>query len=96
MRKMLAVEPPYSKSAPFQIDLGNPLGIGSSTSTIHAVLHRMRVEVFDKVQIPVADFGRVMVERGKVPHQNRPPFSLPLSFGQTKERGTAAKAKKVK
>src|SRR4030095_9379082 len=24
-----------------------------------------------------ADFGRVMVDRGKVPHQNRLPFSLP-------------------
>ena len=34
-----------------------------------------------------ADFGRVMVERGKVPHQNRLCFSLPLSFAEAKESG---------
>jgi len=33
------------------------------------------------------DFGRVMVERGKVPHQNRLCFSLPLSFAEAKESG---------
>jgi hypothetical protein len=34
-----------------------------------------------------ADFGRVMVKRGKVMHQNRLYFSLPLSFAEAKESG---------
>ena len=42
--------------------------------------------MFDIVQFLTADFGLVMVERRKVQHQNRLPFSLLLSFGQTKER----------
>jgi len=32
--------------------------------------------------------------RGNIPHQNRLPFSLLLSFGQTKERRSVAQAEK--
>jgi hypothetical protein len=32
-----------------------------------------------------ADFGRVMFERGRAPHQNRLCFSLLLSFAEAKE-----------
>jgi hypothetical protein len=42
--------------------------------------------VVAEVMLLNADFGRVMVDRGNVPHQNRLPFSLLLSFGQAKER----------
>jgi len=70
------------------------LGTGYAPGTIHTVLLAIRYKVFDKVQLFVADFGRVKVGRGTAVHQNRLPFSLLLSFGQIKEGGNPAQAKK--
>jgi hypothetical protein len=71
----------FSIKAAFTIHWFNPLGIGCLTETIHIALHYDQLKVFEGVQLITADFGLVMVKGRKVPHQNRLPFSLLLSFG---------------
>jgi hypothetical protein len=52
--------------------LGHPLGIGCSTESNHSVLLVIQPQVFERVMFGTAIFGRVVFERGNIPHQKSP------------------------
>jgi hypothetical protein len=62
------------------------IGIGCSTKTNYSVPVLAALKLFSSVmfQMPILAEGMLSGERFQ--HQNRLPFSLLLSFGQTKER----------
>jgi len=72
------------------------IGIGSSTGTSYSVLVLAVLKLFNSVMFLMPILAKEIVSRELCQHQNRLPFSLLLSFGQTKERRESCTSKERK